>query len=302
MDGRISNFDQVAYLRRYTLTEGRESGLRVIEVYNGRLRFLLSESKALDMMQLFDRGVNCSFLSKNAFTAGDLSFSKRFEGGMLYTCGLDSVGVRDGYELHGSFHNSPARVLRAERSEEGITVVAEIADTELFGKNLIFTRKIFTAIGSDAVSVEDTIENAGTREEKYCILYHINLGYPLLDAGVAIEADEEEVLPRTAWAEKRIKDRLLFSAPEEGEEERCYFIRHRRPLVKAVNRKLGRSFELVYSQDTLPCFIQWCSAASKDYALGLEPSSTYLDGKFAYRTLSPSEKVKFALTLSVKNL
>ena len=301
MKGKISNFDQVAYLRRYTLTEGKEAGLKVIEVYNGRLRFLLNESKALDMMQLFHGGVNCSFLSKNGFTARELPFPKRFEGGMLYTCGLDSVGAREGYDLHGSIHNAPAKVLRAECGEEGILIVAEIADTELFGKNLALTRKVSTAIGSDSVTVEDTLVNSGTKEEDYCILYHVNLGYPLLDEGVEITADEEEVLPRTAWAEERMKDRLRFSAPKNDEEERCYFIRHRRPLVKAVNRKLKKSFELAYSQETLPCFIQWCSAASGDYALGLEPASTYLDGKFTYRKIAPDESVKFKLTLSVKN-
>ena len=42
MNGKISNFQQLAYVRRYTLTDAAEAGLRVTEVNNGVLRFLLN--------------------------------------------------------------------------------------------------------------------------------------------------------------------------------------------------------------------------------------------------------------------
>ena len=136
MDGRISNFMQAASIRRYEMTEGKERGLRVLDCDNGKLRFLLNESKALDVMQLYHEGQNVSFLSKNAFTSREIPFLGRFEGGMMYTCGLDSVGGREGFELHGSLHNTPARVILAECGEQGICIEAEIEDTALFGKNL----------------------------------------------------------------------------------------------------------------------------------------------------------------------
>ena len=147
MDGRISNFQQMASLRRYTLTEGRGKGLDVLDCDNGKIRFLLNVSKACDIMQLYHEGQNMSFLSKNAFTARETDFLSRFEGGMLYTCGLDSVGGREGFELHGTFHNTPAEIIRAECDENGIIVEAIIRDTALFGKNLVMKRKIFTASG-----------------------------------------------------------------------------------------------------------------------------------------------------------
>lgn len=96
MDGRISDFQQVASLRRYTLTEGRGKGLDVIDCDNGRMHFLLNVSKALDVMQLYHGGRNLSFLSKNAFMAREIPFSGRFEGGMLYTCGPGQRGGAGG--------------------------------------------------------------------------------------------------------------------------------------------------------------------------------------------------------------
>lgn len=47
---KINNPLQMAYIRRYTLTDGKESGLKVIEMNNGLIRLLLNESKGLDIM------------------------------------------------------------------------------------------------------------------------------------------------------------------------------------------------------------------------------------------------------------
>ena len=204
MDGRISNFQQVASLRRYTLTEGREKGLDVLDCDNGKIRFLLNVSKACDIMQLYHEGQNMSFVSKNGFTKREIPFLRRFEGGMLYTCGLDSIGGRDGFELHGTLHNIPAQIIRAECDENGIIVEAIIRDTALFGKNLVLKRKIFTAIGGENVTLEDTLINEGYKTEEYCLLYHINVGYPMLDDGAKIIADVESCTPRTEWAKENV--------------------------------------------------------------------------------------------------
>ena len=115
---------QKAYIMRYTLTDGKENGLKVIELDNGILRVLLNESKGLDIMQLFHNGVNISFVSRNGFTARDIDFMNRFEGGMLYTCGFDSIGGRDGFEVHGSYHTYPSRVISILESESALQIVS----------------------------------------------------------------------------------------------------------------------------------------------------------------------------------
>ncbi len=302
MDGRISNFMQVASLRRYEMTEGKERGLRVLDCDNGNLRFLLNESKALDVMQLYHKGQNISFISKNGFTAREIPFANRFEGGMLYTCGLDSAGGREGYEQHGTHHNMPAKVTRAECSEAGILVEAEISETELFGKNLVFRRRVFSAVGSDTLEISDTLENCGTREEGYCLLYHVNAGYPMLDAGARLFDDAEEVVPRTPWAARYAESRREMKVPVPNEEEMCYFIKLKTPRVSLENAALGKVFSLEWSGDTLPHFVEWKSMAAGDYALGLESCTTELDGKFAYSMLGAGERVQFRLSLRVQDL
>lgn len=302
MDGRISNLMQLASIRRYEMTEGTERGLRVLDCDNGKLRFLLNESKALDVMQMYHKGENVSFVSKNGFTAREIAFENRFEGGMLYTCGLDSVGAREGYLLHGTHHLTPARVTRAEVNEEGILIEAEIRETALFGKNLVFRRRVFSQIGSDTLEISDTLENCGTREEEYCLLYHVNVGYPMLDAGAELIDDAEEVIPRTPWAAEHIGLRRAIGAAVANQEEMCYFLRLKTPSVSLRNPKINKTFTLKWSQETLPCFVEWKSMAAGDYALGLEPCTTELDDGFAYRRIAAGETICFSLQMRVKTL
>ena len=302
MDGRISNFMQAASIRRCEMTEGKERGLKVLDCDNGKLRFLLNESKALDVMQLYCEGKNVSFISKNGFTARELPFAERFEGGMLYTCGLDSVGGREGYDLHGTHHNYPAKVMRAECSEEGIVVEAETEESALFGRDLLFRRCVKSPVGGNVIEICDTIVNKGFRDEPYCLLYHVNVGYPFLEEGARVEGDVAEAVPRTPWAAEHLAEREKITAPVAGQEEMCYFLRMNSPCISLVNEKLGKAFTLRWSGDTLPHFVQWKSMASGDYALGLEPATCGLDGGFAYNVLPAGKSVRFRLVFEVRSL
>ena len=299
MDGRISNFQQVASLRRYTVTDGGEKGFEIIDCDNGTLRFLINVTKACDMMQLYHKGQNMSFISKNGFMKRELPFVNRFEGGMLYTCGLDSVGEREGFEEHGSLHNMPAQILRAECGEEGILIEAVLRDTAVFGKNLVLRRKITSAIGSERVKIEDRLTNENYFEEKYCLLYHVNIGYPMMDEGAKIVGDVNECQPRTPWAEQQMATSYQIEAPVPGFEEACYYLKLKEPEISMVNEKIGKKFSVSYSGDTFPHFLEWKSIAGGDYAVGLEPATTKLDGLFEYSTIAPGETLSFRVELSV---
>ncbi len=302
MEGKVSNAAQIAYVRRYTLTEGQEAGLKITEVDNGKLRFLLNESRALDIAQLWHGGKNVSFVSKIGMNAQTTPFLSRFEGGMLYTCGLESVGGREGFELHGTLHTTPARVTRAECTQNEIVVEAETLCAQLFGGELVFKRRIVTKIGSDALEITDTLENRAYRDEQYCLLYHVNLGYPMLDEGAEIIAEEKRVYPRTEWAQKHLGDLKRISAPVANQFEMCYFVDMKKSGASLVNKKIGKAFTLDWSQETLPQFILWKSMAHGDYALGFEPATTKLDGDFAYQTVKARSCVQFSLKMSVTDL
>lgn len=296
---RINNAVQVFGIKRYTLSGGAEDGLRVIECTNGALRFLLNESKALDIMQIFYKGENISFVSKNGFTKREIPFLNRFEGGALYTCGLDAVGGVEGKEIHGSLHNIPANVLRAECGDKGITVEAEMRFSALFNQNLVLRRKIFSAYDSGKIELTDVLTNEGTKTEEYCLLYHSNLGFPLLVEGGKIIAETETVTPRDDVAKSKLAAWDTVEAPKDNEPESCYYLSPADRTVYYFNPKSGRKFTLKYGEN-LDKFILWKSNASGDYALGLEPSTTELDQNFTYKKIAAGESKTFCVSYAIE--
>ncbi len=299
LNGKISHLTQAVSLRRYTLTEGEGKGLDVIDCCNGQLRFLVNVTKACDIMQVYHKGENVSFISKNGFSAREVPFSKRFEGGMLYTCGLDNVGGREGFEVHGGFHNTPAEVISAVCDEQGISIEARVACTELFGCNFVMKRKIACALNSESIVIEDTLYNAGYVAENYCLLYHVNIGYPLLDEGGRIVADVGACEPRTPWAAANAGKAFCIEDPTPGAEETCYYLTLNKPEITYLNAKTGKSLTLRYAGKSLTRFLEWKSMACGDYALGLEPCTTALDDGFEYQVLGPQETETFRLELTI---
>ncbi|MBP1586954.1 MAG: aldose 1-epimerase family protein [Clostridia bacterium] len=302
MDKRISNTKQLCEALRVTASEGREKGAELIYCSNGVLNFVLSASNSLDILRLWHRGTNIGFLSKNGLYTPRDAFPHTFPGGMLYTCGLDNIGDREGFPVHGRMHNIPADVREIRADETGIRIVGEIVAASLFGENLRTVRTVETACGSGKVTVTDEIHNDAFREENYCVLYHVNAGYPMIDDGAEIFGDFAESTARTSWAEKHKGDMLRITPPIDNMEETCYFHRMDRPRVGVLNRKLGKKLELRYSGDTLPYLIEWKSMASGDFALGLEPATSWLDGHFSYRTVKAGETVVNRIEIEISDV
>ena len=301
-DGKINNCYQTAYIKRYTLTEGKENGLKVIELDNGIIRVLLNESKGLDIMQIFHKGTNISFVSKNGFTYRETPFFNRFEGGMLYTCGVDTMGFRDNCIPHGTYHNIPAKIVSVYSDDEILEVKGEIEDSALYGKNLLMTRTITVYNNTGKVALHDSLLNKGTKTEDYCILYHTNLGYPMLDKGVKIIQDVDNVQPTNDVAERNLATYTTFNDAIVNGGEACYYMNNKTNSVSVVNEKLGKKFTLSYSKETLPLLLQWHSAVAGDYALGIEPCTSKLGNNIEFCKINPEQNIEFDLVIEMEEI
>lgn len=294
--GKLGNPGQICTARRVQAIDGRGAGARLIYASNGRLNFTLSESNALDILQLWHKGMNVGFLSKNGLNAAGTEFLRTFPAGMLYTCGLDAIGGVEGHPLHGRIHSIPAEILECHAGETGIRIVGEIRDTALFGQNLAMRRTIDCAAFSDEIAIEDRIVNCGYTEAEYCLLYHVNIGWPIVDEGARIAGDIVATKARTPWAEHEQSKMFEVERPVPGAEETCYFHETRDGRMAVENARLGKRFEVASS---LKKFVQWKSRASGDYVIGLEPCTSWLDGELKYETLAPGADVVHTLTLKI---
>ena len=299
MNAKIGNAEQICLAQRVQVTDGRGNGARQIYVANGKLNFVLSESNCLDMFRLWHEGTNVGFVSKNGLYTAPADFMHSFPCGMLYTCGLDAIGGVEGHPPHGRIHSVPAEIKELSADEKGVRVVAEMRDTALFGANLVLTRTIETAAGSDEIKLTDQIQNLAFRDEKYCMLYHVNVGYPFVDEGAKIEGRFVKSLPRTEWAKHEMSKMLDIEPPKDNLEETCYFHQTADGAMAIINRRLGKKFTV---KSSLKKFVEWKSRASGDYVIGLEPCTSWLDGELKYSVLKPGKSVTHTLVLKTENI
>ena len=310
-NGYIGHPDQLVTLRRVTVAAGRAKGTEIIEVKTaGGLEVDVLPDAGLDIGQARFMGINMSWMSKNGYDSPAVvmpyenEFLNTFPGGLLFTGGLRSAGPanRDNGEwhpLHGRYHGLAAEQVSAEMEGDEIVVRGIVRETALFGQCLELRRTIrIPAFGSE-VLVQDTVTNMAFKDEEIMMLYHCNFGYPLLsDKASLVLPENRETIPRTAFAKSGMDRQLEFDRPSPCEEERVFFQKMQDEFwARLENPEIGVHMTISWSGDTLPILTEWRSMAAGDYALGLEPTNSFIMGRHdergngTLRSLKPFENV-----------
>jgi hypothetical protein len=320
---KIGSMQQVAFIRPIKFLEGRAGNLKGFDIKNGNLRFQVISDKCLDISDFSYKGININFIAKQGLI-GRMDYDTHGEegtrslmGGLLFTCGLENTcipgKVQERYfPMHGRIRSTPAEHVGAtaqwEKGNYCIRVTGKMREAELFGKNLTLERTIETIYGSRSVKITDIIENESFQEEPMMILYHFNIGYPLLDEGARVVLPSKEVMPRDKEAEKDDELWNLMEAPMENEAERVYLHnlagdRNGNTFVCLMNEKIGLGIKIEFNKRYLPKFVQWKSLNAGDYVMGLEPTNSGVYGLpgegEAVHKIKPFEQEKIELILTI---
>ena len=116
------------------------------------------------------------------------------------------------------------------------------------------------------------------------MLYHFNVGYPLLDENTVVNMNSVGVEPRNAHAAEGLSDCLKMEKPQAGYEEMCYYHDFRdEARVSVYNPMLKKGLEMSYAPSELKFFTEWKMMAENDYVLGIEPGNCQPDGRDVMR-------------------
>lgn len=211
---------------------------------------------------------------------------------LLCRCGLESNGPPEFDEtgkllrpLHGRIANTPAHRLELIIDEDaGLLTLRGVVDESRFHfQSLRLTSSITTVIGSNEFSWGDEVENVGGRDATLQMLYHFNIGQPLLRPGARIAAPIGTVAPLTQVATKEgVENWNVMPPPRPGSAEQVYVCDlaaddagETRVLVSGLVDDQG--IGLRFNKRTLPCFTVWRNtpAESDGYVLGIEPGTNY---------------------------
>jgi galactose mutarotase-like enzyme len=296
----IGNEAQLGGSRHYVLSDGWGRNLRGIDINSGSgLQYTILPDRGMDISFAGFKGNNLVYITCNGEThpafyePENFGWLRTFTGGLLTTCGLTYLGspVTDDGEnlgLHGRYSTIPARHV-ADLSEwigddYIIKIRGIVEEGHIFGNKLRLEREITTIQGQNKISIKDKITNFGNKPCPYTILYHMNLGYPLLSEDTELIIDPLKTAPRDDMAASGMDSFKSFIKPEEGFQEQV-FIHTMKPdadektSVILKNIKLGIALEIKANAAQLPYLAEWKMMGQGEYVLGLEPSNIPLKNR-----------------------
>ncbi len=294
------DISQVFGAKQYIFAEGRARGMRGVDINNGSgLMFTLLPDRAMDISLLSYKGVNCSYITKAGLVAPEfyddkgLGWLKTFTAGFLTTCGLTQVGSpceSDGESLgqHGDISTVPAEEFCVETDLDAevpeIRISGRLRTGRIFGDNIWVKREMKVRYGENRIYINDTVENRSGEKRSYMVLYHFNLGYPLLDEHSEFVTNAEYIRPRDSEAVKGESWRIGFQKPENGFKEQVFYYDSKAEpgntcYAGIYNEPLGLGINIHVKPEQLPKIIQWKTAAYGDYAQGIEPANCYPESR-----------------------
>ena len=320
------DFSQIFGIEEYILAGGKAKDIKAFNVRNGAgLEFTILADRCLDIGRLSFNGVNCCYLGKTGIVApeyydgSEQAFFRNFFAGFLSTCGLRNVGnsCNDNGEffgLHGLISNTPGEQVCASTVWDGdvpvMTISGQMREAQFFGENLLLKRKIRCPYGQNRILIHDCVENMGFNSATLMLLYHFNLGYPLLDEDAVLLSPTREIIPRDSEAAKGTHNYHQMQPPTHAYAEQVFYHDLKTDVggntcVAIVNRRLELAIAFYFNKKQLFNFTQWKQMGEGEYVLGIEPCNCYVGGRLDPRNknvmtyLEPGESKNFDLEVEI---
>ena len=313
----IGHASQLCGVEEVRLAGGKGDGMRLLQLRNAAgLQMTVCADRCADIYRLNFKGDNMGYFSPTGYVAPGYyddkgnGWLKSFTAGFLTTCGLTAVGspcIDDGEELplHGTVGNIPCERIWWDEDEENIYIHAHINDGAVFSRKLYLKRTITCGKFINEIKITDTVENQGDTKTPLMLLYHMNMGYPLLSENSVVEIPSVSVRPRNEHAEKDLNTHCKMLPPTPNFEEQCYFHSFENEGRASIyNPDIRKGLTISFDADVLDHFTEWKMMGYRDYVLGLEPGNCHPDGRAVMRKegtlkfLQPGESITYEVTVT----
>lgn len=305
---------QVAGVRLMTLGNGVERGVRMLEFRTGSgLRFTVLPDRAFDVADCEFGGVAIGWHSPSGFRhpglhdyegESGLGWLRSFSG-LLCTGGLDHILFMHSEDaahyhyvhrksvdssIHGRISTIPGRLVAYGEEWRGDDCVlfceGVVQQSTVFGEDLHLIRRIEASVGGRSFTLHDRVVNHGFYRTPHMLLYHINIGYPMLAEGSRYLAP----IVHTPWAAHAASYRAqavgyrTMPGPRVNFEEQVWehwmgADAQGHVPVALVNNALDLGFLVETSKREFPCQFEWQNFHAGHYALGIEPATNHVLGK-----------------------
>ncbi|MBS7644841.1 MAG: aldose 1-epimerase family protein [Candidatus Bathyarchaeia archaeon] len=327
---RVGDLSQLGGVKYYELRDGNQKGVEALDFGTGSgLRFTVLPGRGMDISHAEYKGIPLCWRSPTGDVAPcfyepeGLGWLRSFYGGLLVTCGLTNAGAPSEDEglalgLHGRISNIPARGVafgdRWKGDECILWARGIVREASVFGENLSLERLIEARLGGKSIHITDKVENLSFSKTPHMILYHVNIGFPVVDRGSMLIAPVLDVKPRDKEAEEGAEEYNRFSDPIPGFKEKVYYLamkgdRDGYVYAAIVNREFmdgeGIGVYVKYKRSQLDYFVEWKMMGEGVYVVGMEPANCKVEGRAKMREegtlkfLDPGEARIYELEIGV---
>jgi galactose mutarotase-like enzyme len=210
---------------------------------------------------------------------------------LVCRCGLHSNGTPDFdqrgillHPLHGRIANLPARnvVIESVPERGELRISGDVYESRSHFHSLRLRSTLIMRCDEDAFHIVDEVTNLSACPTGIELLYHINLGEPVLGEGSRFIAPLRNVVPRDPRAAEDVKTWDRYLGPTVGYAEQVYFCDlladaegYTSALFAAPDGDRGMS--LRFKTQQLPYFTLWkkTAAIADGYVTGLEPATNF---------------------------
>jgi hypothetical protein len=323
------NLDQLGGVRLSVLDDGKGRGIRTAQFETGSgLAFTVLLDRGMDIGSTRYRGAALAWESTVGpahpmyFEKDGLSWHRTWGGGLVNGCGTTYAGMPcedegESLGIHGRLSHLPASNILADAAWQGdeyeIWVQGKARETTVKGENILISRRIWTHLGESRLFIRDVIANEGLEPAPHMMLYHFNLGFPLLAEGTRFIAPSRSVTPFVRDGAPT-QDHQRYSAPIAAFQEQAFmhdmaagedgFV-----TVVLANQAFdgGRGLGLYYRyrQAELPRIMQWVMVRAGTYVTALEPHNCPMFGRARAREtgtlpfLAPGEEREYLFEVGV---
>lgn len=317
-------------LAKTTLQGGMRQGVEAVDLSNGALRVRVLPTRGMGLWKAWLGDVELGWRSPvrgpvhPAFVpldeASGIGWLSGFDE-LLCRCGLEWNGApefhADGrvkHSLHGRIANLPAHRLEFSVDAEArrLALRGEVDEGRLFGPKLRLTSTVSTVCGSPTLTIHDCVTNLSSQPSDLQLLYHINLGLPLVTPGARLTAPVQRLIPKDEHSARGLASWQEYPEEQPGCQETVLFLElaadeRGRTCVLLQAADGRRGLRLAFNRRQLPYFIVWkCPQPAADgYVTGLEPAINLPHGKTfeaqqgRVARLAPGEQRVFELELTL---
>jgi len=325
-------------INKRTLHGGKQEGVDLIEVDNGRLQFRVIPTRGMSVLDVTLGDVRLGWNSPvkeivhpshiNLHDRGGLGWLDGFNEWMV-RCGLSFAGhpgedkfinnVGDeatmNLTLHGKIGNIPASdviVVVDREAPYRIRIRGRVHEVSFYGPNLEIWTEISTVPGSSAFRIRDVLKNKGTFDEEIQVIYHANFGRPLLGKGARMLSAAKKIVPFNENAAQAIDRQEVYSSPTKGFTEEVYKIypnadEDGNTTAMLMNPAGDRGVTVSWPVEQLPYLTQWKNTAAENtgYVTGIEPGTGFPHNRSYERKhgrvpkLGPGQSRTFELDFSI---